>query len=740
MSDLLNSLDFAERRSREYQLRNFDAREETFQWIWSSSSFVEWLSSQDGVYWISGKPGSGKSILVEHLVRHDRTKLELQRHHRVSWITLHFFFDFRGGKQINNNFKGLLRSLLCQLLRSVPQLDELALDAGGHESISDWPEHRLRDALRRSLEKASQGVCIFVDGLDEYEDNVLVLIQFLKSLASSQDPWIKLCVSSRPEPIPSQLLQDLPNLSMSEHNASGIRSYCLRTLEDIDSAVYDDSDVSHLSHSIAERADGMFVWARFALDELIQGYCEAETLVELERRLEEIPQDLGETYDRMVARLEPPAKKECMIMLQLVCFAKRPLAWQELCVATKIAMNTDRTIDERIGDDNNSAEASKEYKTFSKRLRAKAVGLLELDKFGAPPSIIRPKLIHRSVQTYLNQKGWVTLGGLKGNKLVRHESLYVETCTRYLRSLLCHCSLENITDQKVLRSWLHRTGLRDQRLCGIFPFFTYAASYIFRHASSLELGGQSSHPLLHKSLTKQAVYLHARSGICVVCDRIPQTMWLEEFDPIYVAFAHGLVLYCKNDLRVRSPPPTQSFWEQALAITLSAFLETIIYVVQEMMSLVLPNLTTIRQYHLEIAVHAPLHEIPDTLRLELLLEHPSVQNLQLVDNEGQNVTLLWLYALEDCDPSVGFLNLLIDKANRRGESVRQRCGPKGNLVETLLEQPPSYVRREKLSFLQEYYESMSWPFEYDLRRLHRRTPLGTRKSLLEKRTHEAAEE
>ena len=338
----------------------------------------------------------------------------------MSWITLHFFFDFRGGKDINNNFEGLLRSLLCQLIRSVPQLDELELDAGGHDSISDWPEYRLRDALRRSLEKASQGVCIFVDGLDEYEGDVLVLIRFLKSLASSQYPLTKICISSRPEPISSQLLQDLPNLSMPEHNASGVRSYCLQTLQDLDSAVRYDSDISQLSRSIAERAEGMFLWARFALDELTRGYCESEDMDELTERLERIPQDIEEVYDRMLARLEAPAKEECMIMLQLVCFAKRPLVWQELCVAIKFAMKTDLTIVECIGDDSDSAKASKEYKTFAKRLKAKAVGLLELVKTRNPEKLlhfVRPKLIHRRKCTHISgSKGVANVGRIDGEK------------------------------------------------------------------------------------------------------------------------------------------------------------------------------------------------------------------------------------------------------------------------------------------------------------------------------------
>ena len=601
-------------------MQNTEAKEGTFAWIWLISSFVEWLSNPGGVYWISGKPGSGKSTLVEYLTSTERTELHLRRNSNIQWIVLRFFFDFGGGKGLKNSFEGLLRSLLYQLIKAMPQLNTLALDDSEHNYFSSWPEHRLRNVLRTLLKDAKKGACIFVDGVDEYEGGVISLIQFLENLTTDKyGQWasIKVCVSSRPEPEPFQFLQHRPNISMSDHNESGIRSYSRRTLKALGSEAHKDLDILRLSDVIATRAEGVFLWARFALSELIRGYCQAEDIRELERRLENIPRSLEEVYDRMLGRMEPLAKKECMIMLRLVCFAKRELLWEEFLVATGIAMDKDAVFYKIFYDDMASPNYAPDLcKSLAKRIRAKAVGLLELvntkDIYGG--TFLTLRLIHRTVRTYLDLKGWQILGEVEGANSVGHESFYVKIGARYLHRLLRRCKLERNTTISARQKWLDESDLYHFVLPGIdasndfvsiYPFFTYAAAYIFEHARSFERYGASSYPLLHSHLTEQLFRFHSFcdgmliGSPCRCCHHESLIFSPGDFDAIYVALLHGLVSYCKSDLATRVPAPGQELWDRALLCAMPASNFRPIgraFGVQATVSLALQSLTTLRNF------------------------------------------------------------------------------------------------------------------------------------------------
>jgi cell division protein ZapA (FtsZ GTPase activity inhibitor) len=119
----------------------------TFEWIFNRDgvadsaswdparwpSFPQWLESADSSqqYWLSGKAGSGKSTLMAHIIRTDmaldRTRDHLNKWHGDKPLHILKFFLFRPGREQQAGLESLLRSLLFQLVTSIPIMQEILM-------------------------------------------------------------------------------------------------------------------------------------------------------------------------------------------------------------------------------------------------------------------------------------------------------------------------------------------------------------------------------------------------------------------------------------------------------------------------------------------------------------------------------------------------------------------------------------------------------------------------------------
>lgn len=127
-SDILESLAFEAQTERYEGVA--EAHEHTFQWIFEKTlpedanwdNFVDWLERGDGLYWINGKAGSGKSTLMKYICHHALTqKYLLAWAGRKRLCTSEFYF-WNVGSRLQKSQIGLMRSLLCGILRQIPTL------------------------------------------------------------------------------------------------------------------------------------------------------------------------------------------------------------------------------------------------------------------------------------------------------------------------------------------------------------------------------------------------------------------------------------------------------------------------------------------------------------------------------------------------------------------------------------------------------------------------------------------
>jgi hypothetical protein len=150
-------------------------------------------------------------------------------------------------------------------------------------------------------------MCLFIDGLDEFEGDHREIASLFTKLAESSN--VKVCVSSRPELPFEDAFGSFPNLRLQDLTYNDIRHYVNETLNT--NSRYHQLTVDEplaapaLEREIISRADGVFLWVRLVLKSLMDGLGNRDDIDDLQRRLEILPRDLEGLYNHMLSRIDP---------------------------------------------------------------------------------------------------------------------------------------------------------------------------------------------------------------------------------------------------------------------------------------------------------------------------------------------------------------------------------------------------------------------------------------------------
>jgi nucleoside phosphorylase len=119
---LLESLEFDQFNARQKTIKL--AHKKTRRWLLGREEYLDWLDvtkleDHHGFLWIKGKPGTGKSTIMNFAHIEAKRKMKGK-------IVISFFFNARG-TDLEKSTIGMYRSLLLQLLQSFPELQEVLL-------------------------------------------------------------------------------------------------------------------------------------------------------------------------------------------------------------------------------------------------------------------------------------------------------------------------------------------------------------------------------------------------------------------------------------------------------------------------------------------------------------------------------------------------------------------------------------------------------------------------------------
>ena len=308
-----------------------EAHEQTFSWLFdtgeqhSPATFDDWLSSSDDVYWISGKPGSGKSTLMKFLYIHTRTIEKLKIWAEQKRLVSAGYFFWNAGKRLQKSQEGLLRSLIYQLLRQCPDMIPQVYpnawrllfpepnNPGQAVSISETSSAMISlsvqglletlRALSSALVDSEAKFCFFIDGLDEGEDKPNDMIESIRRLRKL--PNLKLCLSSRPwNEFEEEFGKDCTRkLYMQDFNSQDISAYVYDTFaNDENYQELEDKELpgEALIKEIVKAANGVFLWVFLVVRSFQEGLKNGDRVLDLNKRLQLLPTDLNDYFKKIV--------------------------------------------------------------------------------------------------------------------------------------------------------------------------------------------------------------------------------------------------------------------------------------------------------------------------------------------------------------------------------------------------------------------------------------------------------
>lgn len=316
---VLESLTFESRPVRHTQIAAH--HEKTFTWALKTNqdptlgtSIGDWLRQGDGIFWVSGKPGSGKSTLMKYIADSSITSRFITEWARSSRAAIVSHYFWIAGTSMQKSQRGLLQTLLYNIFRQCPDMIEQTCTERWNSSqpADSWSLAELRETLQTFVvsDHAGLKLCFFIDGLDEYSGDHEDRTQLCRTLKGLAKPGnVKLCVSSRPWNIfEEEFGLTCPKLYVQDLTRDDIQNYASSRLEEHTrwaAVSANHSQGQWLVSEIAAKSSGVFLWVVLVTKLLREGLTNRDAFVDLRRRLESFPSELEPFFKSMLEAVEP---------------------------------------------------------------------------------------------------------------------------------------------------------------------------------------------------------------------------------------------------------------------------------------------------------------------------------------------------------------------------------------------------------------------------------------------------
>lgn len=329
--------------SRQKQTR--DAAAGTCVWLHDHRSYQNWLSQSRGLLWIKGKPGAGKSTLMNYALN------ALQSTNRDGQVLASFFFDGTG-TSLQKSQLGLFRSLLHQILcqvddlkaRFATQFNDRWEQRGTPGVDWEWELKEIQAFLKDCVmtSTTSPHIRIFVDALDESgETNALEIVSYFESLSSSCSTVLdnpSICFSCRHYPTIQLEEDDDLVICVEKENGTDIDTF-VRAKLGSKRVFKDETDAQFMANKISEGASGVFQWVVLVIEQILTLVRQRRPLGIILDKIRDTPVDLNTTYQSIFDTFAKEDRRRTLRLFQWICFAKVRLNSKALAWAIELKSN-----------------------------------------------------------------------------------------------------------------------------------------------------------------------------------------------------------------------------------------------------------------------------------------------------------------------------------------------------------------------------------------------------------------
>ncbi|KAM0344975.1 hypothetical protein ACHAPU_006854 [Fusarium lateritium] len=314
--------------------------EATGSWLTSDdSTFSEWIDGANSKLWLSGIPGSGKTVLCGLVIETVLAQGD------DSTAVCYAFCDYKNANTClpENIVSALAVQLGLQGEEAFDLLEEYYDMLHPDESLPTQP--KLDDLLElvECMAEVYEKVFVIVDGLDECGSHVSRMTQALKSVTDRSGTVSAAFFSRKEEEIREELEGQFEHIEVSAHTkdledytlAEVGKRRVLKRLEETNPVLYKD-----ILHTLVQGAQGMFRWVACQIDHI----CDQPNNNARKRALKELPPTLFGTYDRVLHSIaqSPPGTLECLRKaLQWIALPGYELEIPALCEAVSVQDGVD---------------------------------------------------------------------------------------------------------------------------------------------------------------------------------------------------------------------------------------------------------------------------------------------------------------------------------------------------------------------------------------------------------------